>query len=498
MPDQAPAMTAPQSWPRRLFTFPVVLAAALMATMYFFAVTRHTGNTIITDPDIWWHLSNARQLFATGHFIRQDIHSFTAAGQPWINFEWGAELPYYFAYKWFGDRGIFLVMIACSEAIVLGIFLLCYQRSRDVKAAFLASWIAVLMTTASLGPRTLLFGWLLLIAELAILWSFRNGRDRTWLLPPLFMLWINTHGSWFIGLVLMLVFVASCFISARWGDIHSTPWTSAQRRKLILVAAASCAAVFVNPYGWRLVDYPLDLTFKQPLVMKFFNEWATLDFHAARGKLVLLLLLSLGILTLMRRRPWQLSDLLFTLIAIYGAVTYTRFVFLAGILICPLLAIDLRGLLGGYDPKSNKPALNAFALAALAAIVFLVTPSPAILHEGLAETYPEQALPRLRQLPPDARMLNFFEWGGYLMWHNPQLPLFIDGRTDIFIRGGIMQDYADALMGDRVPEVLDKYRIQYVLFPNHGPLPNLLAHDPQWKLTWQDTHTLLFERAAAQ
>jgi hypothetical protein len=489
-------MTAPQSWSRRLFSLPVVLAAALTATLFLFATTRHNGNTILTDPDIWWHLSNARELLTTGHFIRSDIHTFTVGGKPWINFEWLAELPYYFAYRWLGDRGLFLVMMLVSEAIVLGVFRLAYIRSRNVLASFLASWLAVLMMTVSLWPRTLLFGWLLLIVELLILWTYRKGRRTIWFLPPLFLLWINTHGSWFIGFVLLLVFMVSRYVGGRWGDIESTRWSPAERTQWWLVGCLSFALLYINPYGWRLVEYPLDVAFHQSLTLKFIAEWATLDFHAARGKLVLATLFGLALLNLLRRRTWQLSDLLFAVIAIYGAFTYSRFVFLFGILICPMLAIDLHGALASRESKPGGTLFNVVGIAALLAMVALRWPSQAVLHEGIRTTYPEQALARINQLPPNTRLLNSFEWGGYLMWNAPAQPLFIDGRTDIFVHQGIMQDYADALAGQRVSEVLQKYDLNAVFIPRSGPLVDQLTHDPRWKRTYEDSNSVLFEQIA--
>lgn len=489
------ASTSPATpWYARFFSFPVVLAAALMTTLFLFTTINIHGNNTIIDPDIWWHLANVRHLMATGHLLRQDIYSFTVNGSPWVDFEWLAEVPYYIGYQWLGERGIFLVMIAVAEAILLGIFILCYLRSENVKASFLAACVAIPMMTVSLGPRTLLFGWLCLIFELAILWSYRKGRDATWLLPPVFLLWINLHGSWFLGFGLLVIFVTTGFLPGRRGDIESPPWTTAQKKKLLTVTVVTFAALFINPFGWRMVEYPIDMLLRQSLMMKFLAEWATLDFHGARGKYVLVVLLGLGVLNLARRRTWQLSDLLFALIAIYGAVTYTRFVFLAGILLCPLLAIDFSNLLGEQKPREEKAALNAIVLLALAVFAIARNPSRAVLHEGIANTYPEAALARIRQLPANARVLNYYEWGGYLIWNTPQLPIFIDGRTDIFVYAGVMQDYGDAQAGNRVLDVLDKYRIQYVLFPKGGPLPDLLTHAPDWKVAYDQGGTMLFQR----
>src|SRR5579884_1656301 len=76
----------------RIFSMPVLLCCVL-ATVVYLGVPR-----TISDPDIWWHLRDAQILINTHHVIRQDFFSYTAAGAPWMNHEWLAELPFYAAW----------------------------------------------------------------------------------------------------------------------------------------------------------------------------------------------------------------------------------------------------------------------------------------------------------------------------------------------------------------------------------------------------------------
>ena len=160
--------------------------------------TRTSGGTCET-PKCWCRLTPSS---------RHDFYSFTAAGSRWINEAWLGELPYYFGWRWLGIRGIYLVMLIETELILLGVFALAQLSSGNVKASFVASWLAVWLATVSFGPRTLLAGWMCLVAELFLLEQFRQGKDWIWCLVPLFMLWANLHGSWLIGMVLFGVFCA--------------------------------------------------------------------------------------------------------------------------------------------------------------------------------------------------------------------------------------------------------------------------------------------------
>jgi len=382
-----------------------------------------------------------------------------------------------------------------ASAIVLGIYSLAWLRSGDWNAAFLATFVGIYFAEVSLGPRTLLFGWLFLTIEVAILWNLRRGRDWTYALPPLFLVWINTHGSWFLGFGLMVVFFACGLVEGEWGGLYAVRWTAAQRRRWLIVIAASAVALFANPYGWRLVAYPLDAIVHQKLGVQYIAEWASLDFHGQRGKIVLGVLLLFGILQLVRRRRWALEDLAFTLLAIYSAVTYSRLLFLAGILLMPLLAIDLKGLvMTPYEPGRNRPVLNAVATAILVAVVALACPSTRALHAGIAQEFPEAALPYVRSLAGQGHVFNEYHWGGYFEWQAPLVEEFIDPRADVFVQNGVMQDYVKAIGGTDTFAILDRYQIRYAILMQGGSAAYLLGHSAQWKRTYADPLAVVFER----
>lgn len=483
--------TRPKKWTAQLLSLPVLLGCSLVCVL--FLVTSRVN--ALADPDIWWHLRNAQQLVQTGHFIHTDTWTFTVAGQPWINFEWLAELPWYFAYRWMGLEGLYLTMMVVASAIVLGIYYLAWLRSGDWNAAFLAAFIGILFTEVSLGPRTLLFGWLFLTVEVAILWNLRRGRDWSFCLPPLFLLWINAHGSWFLGFGLMVVFFACGWVEGEWGSVVASRWTSAQRRRFLIVIAACAAALFVNPYGWRLVAYPLDAIVHQKLGVRFIAEWASLDLHTQRGKIVLGTFVLFGILQLVRRRRWTLEDLAFVLLAVYSALTYSRLVFLAGILLTPLLAMDLRGLLmKPYEAEGDRPALNAIAMAVLVAVVAFVYPSTRELHASIAQEFPEAAVPYVRSVAGQGHVFNEYHWGGYFEWQAPAVQAFIDPRADVFVQQGVMGDYVKAVSVTDTFAILDRYQIRYAILMQGSPAAYLLEHSQQWKRTYTGPLAVGFER----
>ena len=455
----------------------------------------HFIGSDLNDPDIWWHLRNAQYLFQTHHLPAHDMYSFTVAGHAWVSHEWLSEIPYYLAYRALDVAGLKVMTLILIDLISLLLLYLCYQESRNFKASIVACLFSSLLATVSFGPRTILFGYVYLVIELIILQRFRQrGHAPLWVLPPLFCLWINTHGSWSLGMILFALLGASGLVGGAWGRIESQRWTPEQLRKLAISGAASLAALFINPFGWRLVFYPFDLAFNQRLNITHVAEWVTVDFHTFRGKLVLALIVGLLLSTLIRNRRWKLGELLIFLFALYSGLTYLRFLILLGIVVAPIVAQTL-DFFPRYRPYEDTPRLNTVVILLMIAGMIYAWPRNAKVEKSIAEAYPVGVVPFLQSHPLHGNMLNYYLWGGYLGWHNPQIKDFVDSRVDIFEYEGVLKDYLDILSLNNIDTIINKYKIRYVLFAPGEGFTYALQHDPQhWKLLYQDKVCLLFER----
>jgi hypothetical protein len=65
----------------------------------------------------------------------------------------------------------------------------------------------------------------------------------------------------------------------------------------------------------------------------------------------------------------------------------------------------------------------------------------------------------------------------------------------VFERNGVYKDYLDPNHLRGSLKVLDKYSIRYILFEKQSALSYLLEHTPGWKIDYQDSIAILFERA---
>ncbi len=475
-------------WLLAVFPFQVVLTMVVVVVL--FALTRRGMN----DPDIWWHLRNAQSLLNHHQLARFDTYSFTVAGHPWINHEWLSEVPYYLGWRAFGVVGVKSLSIALLVVIFLGLLYLCNKVSGNFKASVMACALSTFIATVNFGPRTILFGYIDLVALLIILERFRRmGRAPLWVIPPLFALWVNTHGSWLLGLVIFSIAVAAGLVRGRWGFVTGEGWTREQFAKLALTWTASVAALFLNPFGSRLVLYPFDLAFRQKLNIAHVVEWVSVDFHDLRGKIVLGLIVFLLVSALVRRRQWTVTELLLLLFGLYSGLTYVRFLFLLGILAAPVIA-KMLDFFPPYRPELETPMINAAVVCALIVGMIVFWPTTGELQRSVEQNYPVQVLPYLKAHPPAGPMLNFYLWGGYLGWNNNGVKVYIDSRVDIFEYEGVLKDYLDLLGVQQANGILDKYKIRYVLFPKDELLTYMLQQSPQWTVRYSDQMTVLMER----
>lgn len=449
----------------------------------------------ISEPDIWWHLRNAKDFLQYRSLSPADTYSFTASGTPRLNYEWLSEPPYFLAFRGFGLQGLLALYFAILVLIYAGVYYRSCRAAADCKDATLATLFAVLLGVVSIGPRTLLFGWLCMVALLIVLDRFQHTGKGLWLLPPLFALWINLHGSWIFGIVVFGVTIVSGFVQGEWGAVVARRWSRAEVKKLVLTSSVSLAALFANPFGYKLVFYPFDFLFRQQNNMQYVEEWQPIDLSTGDGKLAMIVIFALLGAALFSRRRWRLDELLLTVFALWAGLSHTRFLFFVGIIIVPILAPNLQ-VFPPYQRELDKPWLNGAIMVGIVGSLIYFFPSSAELQQKIDKQFPTAALQFMQERQINGRVFNQYLWGGYMEWTAPQLRPFIDGRADIFVYNGVLDGHRSATTIQAPLEVLDKYRIDYALLEPARPLTYLLQHSPAWRMIYSDNVAVIFERTA--
>src|SRR5262249_12884357 len=129
-------------------------------------------------------------------------------------------------------------------------------------------FVALLLTLLALSASTIHFlarphvlTWLFTLAWFWILHSSERDaklEPRLWLLPLLMLVWVNVHGAFLLGFVLLAIFLAGTLWDWWTTNEHrledSLARIAARRRAgtQVKVGIVSVLASLINPYGWKL------------------------------------------------------------------------------------------------------------------------------------------------------------------------------------------------------------------------------------------------------
>ena len=207
------------------------------------------------DFDVWWHLRTGQLILERGEVPRTDWFTYTNADRPWIDVYWLFQVGIALLFRVGGASALVLLKAVCGTAIVA--LSLVARRKNDKTWPIVVAWLpAVVMFTGRLCERPELFSLLFLAGFLTVL-GRAGGRPRLlWLLPAIQVLWVNCHGFFVLGPMVLAAYVAELLV-----DRHWPPAVNVARppiKQVLLASAATLAACLLNPYGIKAVTLPLE------------------------------------------------------------------------------------------------------------------------------------------------------------------------------------------------------------------------------------------------
>ncbi|HEY6130139.1 MAG TPA: hypothetical protein VIW23_18345 [Candidatus Acidoferrum sp.] len=472
-----------------MFSFPAMLGSVLVGTL----VSQLRGFHV--DPDVWWHIKNGQNIAASHHWPTVDPYSFTVSGTPWLAYEWLGDVMLGFVAR-FGLRALDGLLMALAGAIAIAVYYYASLCARHSKAGFVSAFLVSIFAIANFNLRPQMFGALFLAITLILLELFRQGRPKAlWVLPPLFLIWINTHGSWIIGFGVVLVTLLGGLVEFRIGGIKGERWTEKQRIQLEVALLGSILVVPLTPYGTELATYPFLVASSLPLNVAYVIEWAPMPFNLYWGKLFLALLAGAFLLQMMYQFTFSLQRWILAIGGIVMACLHVRFVLLFAPFFAPILAIMLARWIDGYQRDKDKHFLNAVVMAAVVVATLWYFPSRSELEREVEKQFPVRAVNSLHSHPMPGPMFNTYGYGGYLIANLPEQKVFIDGRGDLYELGGAFADFVQVeKLKPAAFSVLRSYGIRMCLLERSEPLAVVLAEQQDWKRVYSDDQSVIFVR----
>jgi hypothetical protein len=445
---------------------------------------------------MWWHLKLGEVTWTSHSIPAADLFSYTTNHHLRVAQEWLSQLLIYAAFKAGGYSGLMIWLCLFTAAILIAGYALCSVYSGNAKMALLGALAIWVFGTSGFAVRPQMVGYLLLILELLVLHLGKNRSPRWYFgLPPLFALWANCHSSFFLGLMVAALYLFSSFWNFQSGLLVAARWKPHDRSMLAIALALSLFSVCLNPSGGKLIGYPLDTMFHQPIVLSAVSEWQPLQLTGPRGVALLAALAAIALLVITRRQELFWHEALTIALAVWIAGSHRRLVFPAGILIAPVLSRLLANSWDRYRAERDHPAANAVLIASSLLVVFLAFPSRQDLVAQVEDHSPVKAVEFIQAHHLPGPMLNDWDDGGYLIWAAPEYPVFIDGRADVYEWTGVIDEFGKWATLQTAPSLLlDKYHVNFCLLERNSTIANVLPLLPNWKAIYSDARSVIFLR----
>jgi hypothetical protein len=478
---------------RQVFFFVMVLGLFLMTLRP------------VTDPDFWWHLRTGQYIVQTQSIPRTDPFSYTKADAPWITHEWLSELLIYGIFR-LGGYGL---LIFIFSIIITTAFLLAYLCSPVETRPYVAGFVLLLgaiSTAPTWGVRPQMISLFLTSLFLFLLTRYRQNNKLKYIVPiPFFTLvWVNLHAGYFLGLVLIGIFIIGGLAELLITEYHKLeynvpPPTLKSIVVLCCILGACILATLANPNGVRIIIYPFQ-TLTSPSMQQFIQEWFSPDFHQAIWQPLAWLFLALIGFGMLSNKALSPTNILLTLIFGYAALRSMRNIPLFAIAAIPVLSEQVGSLMKIRSEDRTPSRLIRLVVPILVLGILLVTGVrliQVIQEQSTTETenFPKAAVDWLLENKPVGNLFNSYGWGGYLIWRAyPEYRVFIDGRADIYGDAFIYNFMSIYRAEPGWESKLSNEDIQTVLVESSSPLANMLHQSPAWHVSFTDKSSTIFMR----
>ncbi len=357
----------------------------------------------LTDNSFLWHVRAGSLQLDIGEVLRADPFSFTAGGEMWRTQSWIEDLGDGLLDRWTGDLVwvwplVAITMVATVSLIGLAI----YREAPQPLTTALVLLFVVWLLLRSLVPRPVVFSHLLLAG---LILALSHPRLR-WTIPLLVWVWAGVHGSFVIGIGLIVL-----------EAIRS------RRRDLWETAGLSAVAASLTAHGLALWGVLLEFASSRG-ALDLITEWSPPDLTDP-GVAPYALIIAALFVAASRGRVAPRDLVVVVPFVLFGLTSY-RALIPATLVLAPWVgrAFELP------DPSSRQESgrLNgAIAVVLVGAAVWAganraaTTPDP--------ERFPVAAIGALEAGP----VFHGDAVGGYLIYEAwPEVLVYIDDRAELY------------------------------------------------------------------
>jgi hypothetical protein len=428
----------------------------------------------ISDSDLFWHVMTGRSTLAL-ELLRTDVFSWTIRGAPVLTDQWLGDALLAAAQAlgdWRGVLALRVVAVAALVAVVVDTAVAARPGRPIIAVA--AAVPAIVVSRFAWTDRPELLGLLCF----AILVRLLRGGDRALLLTiPLLFIWAQLHGSYALGLALVL---ASC--AARALEDPRDRW------RFVPIASAALVATLLGPSGLGAWTSSGGHFLAPP---RYIEEEGVPDTSTLPGLLFFFTLALVVATALLSTRRASLRDLALLVPVAFVSLAAARYTPLVAIVAAPLLSERFPDPLSRWRRTSVR-GLETRGRAALLGLGLVTLVTAIAFADGRVDEsgYPRAAL---AAIPLGAPLFNRYEWGGWLTYASARTPVFIDGRLFPYVPK-VLDDYRAILNAHPGWEaVADEWGVRAMLVRPADPIA-VRAPERGWRVAYADRVAIVLVR----
>jgi hypothetical protein len=489
---------------------------ALLVTLLFTPLSRR----LLGDAGIGWHIRTGQLILTTHAIPRVDPFSSTMGGKPWFAWEWLYDLIVGWLESYAGLNGVVWFTAVVIASVFAAAFRLLIRHKTNLIAAVVLVLLALSASTIHFLARPHVLTWLFTLVWFAILDAAeRSGRSRSllWTLPLLMLLWVNLHGGFLVGFVLLAIF----WLSALWSWVKTKSdciedafeKITARRRTIdvTIVSLFSALTSLINPHGWNLYHHVFSYLSSR-FLMNHIDEFRSPDFHGVAPRCFLILLLISIAAVAVCGRKLRLSGILTLLFAVYAALYASRNIPVSAILLIMVIGPLFRR---SQSTTFGSPAMRNTFLTRMSAVESSLRghtwPALAVILTCLVAAHGHAKPGSVLDIQFDpARMpvaaVNYLQlngvrgpvlapdyWGGYLIYRiYPAQRVVVDDRHDLYGEEFFKSYLKMIRVEPGWQQFLDDHPACCLLLPRDSALAAIISTRPEWRVAYADNLALVF------
>src|SRR4051812_7190621 len=381
-----------------------------------FACVYYLANTslMLGHFDLGWHLAAGDLIRDRGSIPSQDPWSFTLEDKRWYNLSWLWDVIASVIFQYASFSGLIFFVVACGAVIVGYLTSAGLSSGASATAVCISVFSACLLYPSFATPPNIYLAASPNTATMVfcvIFYAECLKRTRWFSLPLMMMLWVNLHGGFVLGFVIVGIFCCAALLRQDWASL-----------KTYSFAGVGCLiAIFINPLGWHIFE-GLAATlghFVQANITEWLSYYENITVPgnlAASMPGILYILLFIGLeLRFRGSRPIPLESRLLSWLFLFLGFYQFRYMSFFFIFSTVPLALHIDRLLpkrlNDHEVRKSLLAAGIIGMCALPLTFLKIRPALA-----LPEMLSQQDARYLQTHFSHARVLNNWNVGGLLIF----------------------------------------------------------------------------------